>query len=142
MEEKELIEVLENAKRFEESVWNRIDELASAVQGLLNEQLKARTSVQEVVQVNADSLTVGTPGAGQIKVFGDFGNKEAFRRKLDSALELEKYLSGKKNGQKPAPLTCARCGDESQVLIGEPGLCARCARQLIENQGGGSHAVR
>ncbi|MBI4775972.1 MAG: hypothetical protein HY788_17665 [Deltaproteobacteria bacterium] len=48
----------------------------------------AAKSVQEVVQQDPDSLTIGTPGNGQIKVFGDFRNKVTFQKKIDDALDL------------------------------------------------------
>ena len=46
-----------------------------------------------------DSLEIGTPGrGGVIKVYGDFSNPEAFRQKIEKALELRDYANSKVYG--------------------------------------------
>lgn len=65
-----------------------IDRLCGVCQSLLNESLARRTTIQEVVTKDADSVTLGTPGNGQIKVYGDLANPEAFRVKIDRALDM------------------------------------------------------
>ena len=46
-----------------------------------------------------DSLEIGTPGkGGVIKIYGDFSNPEAFRQKIEKALELRDYANSKVYG--------------------------------------------
>ncbi|MCD6422182.1 hypothetical protein J7L13_02435 [bacterium] len=85
-------EVLEEIERLS----SVISSLAEAVQGLMNESIRQRTQIQEIRQQNPDSITIGTPGNGQIKVYGDFNNPEAFRIKIDRAIELEQYAKDRK----------------------------------------------
>ena len=47
------------------------------------------TTQQLITHENNDSLEIGTPGkGGVIKVFGDFGDKEKFEKKLRTAMEM------------------------------------------------------
>lgn len=52
------------------------------------EQQNTTTTVTRTVAVNADSVTVGSPTNGQIKVYGDFDDPEKFARKINTAIEL------------------------------------------------------
>jgi ribosomal protein S24E len=47
----------------------------------------ART-VTETVSVNPDSIAVGAPANGQIKVYSDFNKAKDFEKKIDTAKEL------------------------------------------------------
>ncbi len=41
---------------------------------------------------NGDSLELGTPSkGGAMKVYGDFSDEEAFKKKVDSAIRLRLY---------------------------------------------------
>ena len=53
----------------------------------------------ESTNKSPDSLEIGTPGrGGVIKVYGDFSNPEAFRQKIEKALELRDYANSKVYG--------------------------------------------
>ena len=56
----------------------------------------AAKSVQELVQQEPDSLTIGTPGNGQIKIFGDARKPEVLKRKIDTMVHLEDYAKTRK----------------------------------------------
>lgn len=47
-------------------------------------------TLNRVVNVteNPDSLEIGSPSKGGVKVYGDFNNKQAFSDKLNVAMEL------------------------------------------------------
>jgi len=54
------------------------------------------------VTENSDSLTVGTPGSGQLKVYGDFSKPDDFKARLENAVEMlqhAKALTAKKPGE-------------------------------------------
>lgn len=59
------------------------------------------------INVNPDSLEIGTPGkGGAIKIYGDFANKEEFKSKIDNAIELRNHLqsqmeNNKESSEKP-----------------------------------------
>ena len=54
------------------------------------------TKIQKIVTENPDSLEIGTPSkGGAIKVYGNFGDKEIFRVKIDNALELRTHANSK-----------------------------------------------
>ena len=54
------------------------------------------TTIQRVINDNPDSLEIGTPSkGGAIKVYGNFENKEAFKSKIDTAIEIRNYASSK-----------------------------------------------
>jgi len=38
-----------------------------------------------------DSLTIGTPTHGSIKIYGDYSKVEEFKQKIINAIELRKY---------------------------------------------------
>jgi hypothetical protein len=45
---------------------------------------------------NPDSIEIGTPSkGGVIKVYGDFINPEAFKLKIDNAIEVRNYANSK-----------------------------------------------
>ena len=62
--------------------------LATTVQELTNESVNGRTTRQEIVKTSPDSITLGAPTNGQIKVYGDFGRPEEFARKIQTAQKL------------------------------------------------------
>ena len=43
---------------------------------------------QEIIKTNPDSITIGTPTNGQIKVYGDLDRPEEFARKIQTAQKL------------------------------------------------------
>ncbi len=54
------------------------------------------TTIQRIINDNPDSLEIGTPSkGGAIKVYGNFENKEAFKVKIDTAIEVREYASNK-----------------------------------------------
>ena len=55
-----------------------------------------QTSIQRIVNDNPDSIELGTPSKqGAVKVYGNFENKEAFKIKIDNALEMREYINKK-----------------------------------------------
>jgi len=51
---------------------------------------------QIIKTLDQDSLEIGSPTkGGKIKVYGDFNNKEDFKRKVDTALEIAAYTTSK-----------------------------------------------
>ena len=59
-------------------------------------------TIQKIVNDNPDSLTVGTPGKqGEVKVYGNFNDMEAFKAKIDNAAALRSYANEKLNGSAP-----------------------------------------
>lgn len=51
-------------------------------------------STQKIVTQNPDSIEIGTPGRnGAIKVYGDYSNPEEFKKKIDDAIEIQKYAN-------------------------------------------------
>ena len=49
-------------------------------------------SIQKHVTENPDSIEIGTPSkGGAIKIYGNFDDKEAFKKKIDAAKEVKKY---------------------------------------------------
>ncbi len=42
-------------------------------------------SIQRVITENPDSIEVGTPKTGKFKVYGNFDDLEAFKKKIDNA---------------------------------------------------------
>mgnify|MGYP001620118222 CR=1 FL=1 len=50
--------------------------------------------IHKQVNENADSIEIGTPGKeGCIKCYGDFNKDDEFKKKIDKAIELRKYLN-------------------------------------------------
>lgn len=46
-------------------------------------------SIHKTIAENPDSLELGTPSkGGAIKVYGNFADKEAFKKKIDAAKEV------------------------------------------------------
>lgn len=51
-------------------------------------------SIQKHVTENPDSIEIGTPSkGGAIKIYGNFVDKEAFKRKIDAAKEVKEYAN-------------------------------------------------
>ena len=49
-------------------------------------------SVHKHITENPDSIEIGTPSkGGAIKVYGNFSNKEEFKKKIDAAKEVREY---------------------------------------------------
>ncbi len=49
-------------------------------------------SIQKIVNENPDSIEIGTPSkGGSIKIYGNFADKEAFKKKIDAAKEIRSY---------------------------------------------------
>ena len=49
-------------------------------------------SIQKHVTENPDSIEIGTPSkGGAIKIYGDFANEEAFKKKIDAAKKVKEY---------------------------------------------------
>ena len=53
-------------------------------------------SIQKHITVNEnpDSIEIGTPSkGGAIKIYGNFDNKEAFKKRIDAAKEVREYAN-------------------------------------------------
>ena len=49
-------------------------------------------SIHKQITENPDSIEIGTPSkGGAVKIYGDFNNLEAFKKKIDAAKEVKKY---------------------------------------------------
>ena len=49
-------------------------------------------SIQKHITENPDSLEIGTPSkGGAIKVYGNFADEEAFKKKIDAAKKVKEY---------------------------------------------------
>ena len=83
----------------------RMDSMADSVRHALREVVKTeealketnRTVRQEIINKEADSLTIGTPTNGQFKVYGDLSDTKAVKKKIDNALACLGHAQ-KKNG--------------------------------------------
>lgn len=54
--------------------------------------------MDKAINENPDSLEIGTPAkGGAIKIYGNFDNKEAFKSKVDKAIEVREYANSKLN---------------------------------------------
>lgn len=70
---------------------NSADKLISVQQQLirqLQEQLAANTTRQVVQNESPDSLTIGAPTNGQVKVYGNFRDKKEFAGKIRKAMSV------------------------------------------------------
>ena len=53
----------------------------------------------EQVNDKPDSLEIGTPSkGGTIKIYGNFNDKEEFKKKIDNAIEVRTYANSKLGG--------------------------------------------
>lgn len=53
-------------------------------------------SIQKIINENPDSLDIGTPSkGGNIKIYGDFNNMDAFQKKIENAIEVRKFAQAK-----------------------------------------------
>ena len=51
-------------------------------------------SIQKHVTESPDSIEIGTPSkGGAIKVYGNFADVEAFKKKIDAAKEIKEYAN-------------------------------------------------
>ena len=49
-------------------------------------------TIHKHVTEHPDSIEIGTPSkGGAIKIYGNFADKEAFKKKIDAAKEVKKY---------------------------------------------------
>lgn len=52
----------------------------------------AEALISKNVNENPDSIEIGTPSkGGAIKIYGDFADKETFKKKIDAAKEVREY---------------------------------------------------
>jgi len=57
--------------------------------GMLERGLETKTTTVQVSRTeNGDSITIGAPSQGQVKVYGDFTRKTEFAARIKDALEL------------------------------------------------------
>ena len=55
-------------------------------------EIHTELSIHQHTNENPDSIEIGTPSkGGAIKVYGNFADKEAFKKKIDAAKELREY---------------------------------------------------
>jgi hypothetical protein len=51
-------------------------------------------AIHKSITENPDSIEIGTPSkGGAIKIYGDFNNTEAFKKKIDAAKEVKEYAN-------------------------------------------------
>jgi len=51
-------------------------------------------TIQKKVMENPDSIEIGTPSkGGAIKIYGDFNDSVAFKKKIDAAKEVKEYAN-------------------------------------------------
>ncbi len=51
-------------------------------------------STQKHITENPDSIEIGTPAkGGAVKIYGNFADKEAFKKKIDAAKEVKDYAN-------------------------------------------------
>ena len=85
-----------NQRRLDERIERlekRVSLITKSVQDLLRDWADdqvARQASQETVRSNADSITIGAPAKGQIKVYGDMDKPSGLERKVRLAQELVK----------------------------------------------------
>ena len=49
-------------------------------------------SIQKHITENPDSIEIGTPAkGGAIKIYGNFADEEAFKKKIDAAKKVKEY---------------------------------------------------
>ena len=54
--------------------------------------LSGKIAVQKSVTENPDSIEFGTPSkGGTVKIYGNFADKESFKKKIDAAKEVRAY---------------------------------------------------
>ena len=50
--------------------------------------------VTKIINDSSDSLEIGTPGkSGCVKIYGNFADKETFKKKIDAAKEVREYAN-------------------------------------------------
>jgi len=53
-------------------------------------------TIQKIVNEEPDSISLGSPSKGvKKKIYGNFNNIEAFKKKIDAAAEIEEYAKAK-----------------------------------------------
>ena len=51
-------------------------------------------TIQKVINDNPDSLEIGTPSkGGAVKMYGNFADEEAFKKKIDAAKKVKEYAN-------------------------------------------------
>ena len=51
-------------------------------------------STQKHITENPDSIEIGTPSkGGAIKIYGNFADEEAFKKKIDAAKKVKEYAN-------------------------------------------------
>lgn len=51
-------------------------------------------SIQKHITENPDSIEIGTPSkGGAIKIYGNFADEEAFKKKIDAAKKVKEYAN-------------------------------------------------
>lgn len=86
--QEELLKRVDGLDTYCKALRDDVNDLIDAVERLA--QRRQDKAVREVVNVNADSITLGAPSSGQLKVYGDFENLPVFAGKLRNAIELLK----------------------------------------------------
>ncbi len=61
--------------------------------------------VMRLIEVEAqrDSLEIGTPKAGKVKIYGSFDDEAAFAEKIDRALSLRAHALERLAGEETGP---------------------------------------
>jgi len=51
-------------------------------------------SIHKHITENPDSIEIGTPSkGGAVKIYGNFNDKEAFKKRIDNAKEVKEYAN-------------------------------------------------
>nr|BDD48283.1 hypothetical protein 4 [bacterium] len=116
MELERIYQALQRVESFDERLHDLTDSVRKALREVvkIEEKVKDMTATgrQEVVNKEADSLTIGTPTNGQFKVYDDLNDPEAVKRKIENALAcLDHAEKGKEQADKSRPASAK--GDSS-----------------------------
>lgn len=58
--------------------------------------MKMQEQIQRIINDNPDSIEIGTPGKnGTIKVYGNYSDVDAFKKKIDNAVIVRSHAQEK-----------------------------------------------
>lgn len=82
------LEALKEEKHANEGLRRQLRKAVDMVSMLEHGLEMKTTSTQKIVKENQDSMEIGAQANGRIKVYGDYGNKPEFAKKIKDAIEL------------------------------------------------------
>jgi len=66
----------------------KLESLGKATAHLFQIVEQRNTTTQRIVKDNSDSITIGAPTNGQVKVYGDASNPAEFKKRVAAALGI------------------------------------------------------